>query len=294
MSINREALDKARSQFSAWQRGLVFEKKRFRNRSAAEAKKARAKILNRQKALRDAVVGGPLELGRYLRHEMGLEPNDKIGAPNIPRASLTPSEYQNPPLELEQELGATWEHLIQRGPASQPVFWLTCHIDWIEQGKLGPRGFDLKNALLVSAAKPNRETHTRNFLRRTGGIFVRANTSVLSDCTLARAWWRYTLAKEVEHVTGSGIAYEAAHEALHVSRPAWETLVMMSLRRITSLNQPMARSIIVEHLVRQLADTGKVTKERVQQAAFALGPLGLRRSLDHTKRANLTTAVGSG
>ena len=230
MSISSKALEKARSKFSAWQRGLVFEKKRFRNRSAAETKKARAKILSRQKTLHDAVAGGPSELGRYLRHEMGLEPNETIAAPPIPRASLTSSEYQNPPLELEQELGESWEHVIQRGSASQPVFWLTCHIDWIEQGKFGTRGFELKKALLVSAAKPNRETHTRNFLRRTGGIFVRANTSVLSDCTLARAWWRYTLAKEVAHVAGAEVSYQAAHEALHVSRPAWETLVMLSLQ----------------------------------------------------------------
>ena len=224
---------------------------------------------------------------------MGLELDETIEAPDIPRPRLTSSEYQNPPLELEQELGESWEHLIQRGSACQPVFWLTCHINWVEQGKLGTRGFELKKALLTSAAKPNRETHTRNFLRRTGGIFVRANTSVFSDCTLARAWWRYTLAKEVAHLAGAEVSYQAAHEALHISRPAWETLVGLSLRRITSLNQPKARSTIVENLVRQLADTGKVTKERVQEVAFALGPLGLRRSLDHTARENLTAAIGS-
>ena len=69
---------------------------------------------------------------------------------------------------------------------------------------------------------------------------------------------------------------------------------MMSLRRITSLNQPIARSMIVEHLVCQLADTGKVTKEQVQQAATALGPFGLRRSLVHTSRESLEAAMGFG
>ena len=291
MSINRDALEKAGLRFGDWQKRLVFEKKYFQDQSGLATKKARAKILSHQKILIEAVERGPVALGHYLRDELGLT-DHAISSPPVPRISLTPSEYQNPPVELERELGEHWENLIQRGPASRPVFWLVCHIDWIEQGRLGTKGFELKNALLASTDTPNREIQTRNFLRRTGGIFVRGNTSVLSDCTLARAWWRYTLAKEVAHASGDRISCEKAHEALHVSRPAWETLVMMSLRRITSLNQPIARSIIVERLVRQLAETGKVTKEQVQQAASALGPLGLRRSLDHTSRENLTAAIG--
>ena len=111
---------------------------------------------------------------------------------------------------------------------------------------------------------------------------MRGNTSVFSDCLLARAWWRYRLAKEVEKTTDGRITRTVAHKLLHRHRPSWEKLVMLSLKRLTTINQPSVRAAIVHHLSLKEVANGKFNQNDVETIATGMARASLRRSLDHT------------
>ena len=287
--MNERILNRVEPKFSAWQREITFDSKRYRHRKD-KGEPIREQVRPLQRVLERQVRSGPAGLARYLRGSLGLEPQEQISAPAFPRMALTPNEYLNPPIPLERELGRAWAKPVSARWASRPVFWLLCHIEWIEHGRLGAG--DLTAALLAAPSNPDLEGRIRNLLRRTGGIpYVRGKTSVFSDCTLARAWWRYRLSQEIEAVTDRDVSAATAHEVLHANRPAWETLVMLSLRRLTVLNQPRARAAIVRELSARLREDGTINKDQVRAAAIAIARVGLRHSVDHlghTALANIT------
>lgn len=277
--MDRSTLNQADERFGRWQQGIVFEKKYHKKTKGPDLRKIKGGIRDRQKELRKAVSAGTDSLGAYLRKQLGLNDSHPINAPTLDR-QLTPQEFVGPPVELEMELGAAWQEEITPQHAAMPHFWLLCHIKWIEQGKLGDSGSLLKEALLRGPRRGNAlESETRNFLRRTGGIFVRGNTSVLSDCTLSRAWWRYRLATDVARVTEDEMPQKLAHKVLHRSGPGWETFVMLALKRITAISQPAARAAIVVYLARH--PNLKFDKTAVKNTASTLARLGLRRSLGY-------------
>ena len=272
-------LDKSGTGFTRWQEEIVFEQKKHgkpehRNREILQ------QVRSRQRKLVSAVRRGRDALAAYLRDVLELHTEDEIERLPFPREQITPGEFLKPPVELEQELGAAWEKLSPR-LASRPLFWLLCHVAWIEEGRFGETGNLLEVAL--TGTDRDHEKRTRNFLRRTGGIFViRGNVSVFSDCIMARAWWRWRVAGQAAQATDGQINRDEAHVALHANRPAWEELAMLSLRRITVINQPRARAAIVVRMHRRLRETGKIQKQDVKQFAQEFARLGLRRSFEHT------------
>ncbi len=277
--MNSALIDAASPKFSNWQRGIVFEPKRHgkpgeRNRHVWKP------IRERQEELQSAIKGGHEGLGAYLRKSLHTG-RKAIGAPELPRPELTPDECQTPPVELERELWATWSGLIGPRFASRPVYWLLCHVEWIEQGRFGQAGHRLE-AALGSRRGTDLEAKTRNFLRHTGGIpHVRGKTSVFSDCPLARAWWRGHVAEEVARVAGADISANEAHSVLHVNRQTWETLAMLGVKQVTVISQPKARAAIVSHLRARLRENGRLQPADVREVATGLARLGLRRSLEH-------------
>lgn len=287
MAMDRSLLDRAAAPFSAWQRELVFEKKKYANHKD-RGESVRRDVSVRQRELLAAVSSGPVALGRYLRGKLDLGEKAAIGAPVFQRPKLTPGEYVNPPVPLETELGAAWADDVSPKEASRSAFWLLSHIDWIEQGRLGGAA-SLKEALLEGPGRGGTEGQVRNFLRRTGGLpLIRGKTSVFSDCTLARAWWRHRIASEVAEVTKDEVSAATAHWALHASRPAWERLTMLSLRRLTVMNHSRARAAIVSELARRLRTYGRINEQQVLAMAMAIARLGLRSSLHHVSMEALT------
>lgn len=294
--MNRTLIRRVDARFTRWQRELIFEVKRHGKWDEAPSE-VTAPIRERQERLIASVRGGPSQLGQYLREELGLGSADKIEAPPLPRDALTPSEYREPPLPLEREIGKEFKSSMssRRAQASSPLFWFLCHIVWIEQGSLGTNGHTLQEALLGGRKK--REARIRNLLRRTGGLaHVRGNISVFSDCPIARAWWRYALADEVARTTEGLIDQSAAHWLFHKSRECWETLVLVSLRRLTTISQAHARAAITQYLGEKVRTTsGGFDKKDVEAVAMTLARLSLRRSLDHTPLEELYRMVnGSG
>ena len=279
--MNRDLLRRADVRFTSWQRGLVFETKVHGNWDDA-ASEVKGPIRQRQTKLIESVSDGPVPLGRYLRTVLGLTGDEQIAALPFPRKALTPNEFREPPVELEQELGEAWKSTLGFRPAlaSSPLYWLLCHVVWIEEGRLGDSGVPLEQALL--SGSDAREAQIRNFLRRTGGLpRIRGNTSVFSDCLLARAWWRFRLAEEVAETTGGRISREAAHWLFHCHGQSWETLVTLSLKRITTINQKHARAAMAHHLGARVQTNGGFDQNDVKAIATSLARASLRRSLDY-------------
>lgn len=202
-----------------------------------------------------------------------------------------PGDLREPSIDLERELAAAWREHVRPRLAAQPLFWLLCHIEWIEQGCFGVGGSRLAQAFTAGHRDKTREGRTRNFLRRTGGLpVVRGNVSVFSDCPLARAWWRRRLAEEVERTTRRRIARSVAHEVFHSNRTAWEELVMASLRRATAINQPRARAAIVWQLNERLRSRGRITSRDVAAIAGSFARQSSQRSLEHVPWEELRTS----
>ncbi len=288
---DRALIDDLGAPFTRWQLGLILRKRDHVGGGEAGVGTIPAGIVKRQKDLDQALRGGPRTLGLYLREAINLGRGVEIQAPALPRLRLTSAEYRDPPLELEEEIGRAWDGLLHPNTASRPVFWTLCHIAWIEQEQLGTDGFGLHEALMAGHGEDSSERRTRNFLRRAGGLFAgRGNVSVYSDCTVARAWWRYEIARQVAAVTaraGSPLSRRSAHRALHVNRPAWEQLIMLSLRRLTVINDARARAQLVCYLQRVLRGGRPVRKTHVSTAAVAVARLALGRSITMTPWTDL-------
>lgn len=276
---NRPLVEAISPKFSNWQQRIVFDQGRH-GKPSRENRDVWNPIRERQKELRLALRGGPKALGAYLRHTLDIG-GKQIGAPELPRSQLTPDECQTPPVELERELWAAWSGLRRRF-TSQPVYWLLCHVEWIEQGRFGQVGPRLEAALIGRRGK-DLEAKTRNFLRHTGGIpHERGKTSVFSDCPLAAAWWRGHVAEQVSLIEGVGMSADEVHRVLHLHRPAWERLAMLGVQKVTVISQPNARAAIVSRLAERLRENGRLQPADVDEIAASVARLGLRRSLHDT------------
>ena len=57
---------------------------------------------------------------------------------------------------------------------------------------------------------------------------------------------------------------------------------MLSLKRITTINQPSARAAIAYHLGERMRTNGRFDQKDVEAISTRLARVSLRRSLDHT------------
>ncbi len=289
--MNDDILGRVEAPFSAWQQAIVFDAKRYKRwKDRGESVKTEVRV--RQRALERAVCNGPDVLGRYLRKQLGIDADERIGAPPFPREALSVNEYRDPPRELEVDLGRAWATAVSPRWASRAFYWLLCHVDWIEQGRLGEG--NLRPMLMEGGRDRELEGRVRNLLRRTGGIpVIRGKVSVFSDCTLARAWWRHRLSQEIARVTNGETPAQKAHRILHHNRPAWERLALLSIRRVTVINHAEARAAVVDQLGRRLEADGRIREKHVQRIAGTIARVGLRYSIPHVGNALMAEAMYS-
>ena len=241
---------KAATRFSEWQKGLVWIHRQHKRASEAEREARRSRVRVRQQELLEAIDGGCSQLSAYLRRELQIPKDDGFKAPPMPRR-LIGAEIREPPVELELAVGRKWREAIRPAQASLPLFWARCYIDWLDERLIDG---DLLASFTLGgradhqgqgddAEVMRQEAQTRNFLRRLCGIpVVRFNVSVLSDCTLSRAWWRFRVADiTAENCEGSASS-EQVHRILHTSNQAWEELVRLAVRRNYSNKSPKSAS----------------------------------------------------
>lgn len=272
--MNEGLLEMVGPRHTTWQRAVVYDQGRHGKPSRSN-KGVWAPVRERQKELREAVENGHQVLGAYLRDALKIG-SEEIGAPPFPRPRVTPEEFRRPPPELEWELHGAWTTVTPR-LASRPLFWLLCHVAWIEDSRFGETGHRLTQALTAGGGRSGIEGETRTFLRRTGGIpHERGKTTVFSDCPLARAWWRCRIAEEVAaHGT---LTRDDAHFALRANHQAWERLAMLSVKQLVIINQPIARATVVAGLSGRLRNGGNIGPADVKEEAQVCARAGLRQS----------------
>ena len=252
--------------FSDWQRGLTVTAKIDQPKDDVEA---------RQDQLRGAVHGGSGMFAAYLRDQLGVPTDEALDAPALPRP-LDPSEFRDPPFELEREAYDQWRGQVTPNLASQPLFWALCHIAWLEAGLLGER-IDTAFLGTIGAGSPEKtqEAATRNLLRRIGGLpHERGKVSVLNDCPIARAWWRGRLGETSASAAHGMLDDELAHRVLHASNDAWARLVGDSVRRITAINHASVRGAVIWQYRGASRDNGGLDGKEMQSAIRLLARQG--------------------
>lgn len=252
--------------FSDWQRGLTLWNKP--HQSATD-------VHERQVALREAVHGGSATFVAYLEGELGTAVGEWSNAPDLPR-SLDPSEFRDPPFQLEREIYEAWRDVVKARFASQPLFWTRNHAVWIDQGRLGEQ---LAPALLgaLQSGKPmtNDEAATRNLLRRMGGLpHVRGKVSVIQDCPLSRCWWRGQIAEGAARASHGELDGETAHRVLHSTNDAWDRFAGDSVKRITVINHASVRAAVICQYRDASRETGGVNPYEMQDAVRLLARHG--------------------
>ena len=247
----------SRAAFRDWQSSLIYQGKRHKSQSEADQAAIQRDTARRQQELAEAIAGGPHAVRRFLC-DMASNPRVAtllVDLPALPRP-LTEAEMAQTTLHVDREVSGVLDSWgITPMLAGESSFWALCHARWIGD-EMFPDGVARVFAGGEKTATDS-EAMTRTFLRRVCGLPVeRGNTSVITDCALSAAWWRFRLASEVSNTLvneGEALTIAQAHRVLQGS-VVWETFVLNMIRRLASLNAPRARAAVVlalhEHSLR--------------------------------------------
>lgn len=286
----------SRAAFRDWQSDLIFQGKRHQRRTDEEKQTIQQETARRQQALAEAIGEGPHAVQALLYSQLGSGDAgallDKL--PRLP-GRLTEAEMAQTTFHVDREISIALNNWgIKPMLAGEPSFWALCHARWI-----GDEMFPDGVARVFAGGDKVTEDHeamTRTFLRRVCGLPVeRGNTSVITDCPLSAAWWRYRVASEVSDTLvneGEALTVAQAHRVLQ-SSVVWETFVMNMIRRLASINAPRARAAVVlalhEHSIRNHGRA--VPREIVSDCMQRVAQLGDRFSFARIEWARLAEAA---
>lgn len=324
--INRELLAAAAEQYGDWQRNVTWDD--GDRRSTIEERKVR----EQQENLVTATEIGCTATAQYLISAVPLAA-ELLGSIRQLSTTRTVDEMKRPPILVERDWYADLSSSplvdavsqsnshgpelkqLDRTLAAQPVFWYAAHAMWIGRERFEPTPFavfcEIRGTQGVSE-RGRLEACTRNFLRRTSGLpLARGASSVLSDCLVARGFWRTQIAMEVSETLVAertlpvgdyrrgaqrGVPELTAmdcHRLLH-SNGLWARLVELSVRRVASVNAPRARAALLAAL-HQADELGvRVTAKAVQGAIVELGRVASGFNLHHACWDRLVDAAVSG
>ena len=171
----------------------------------------------------------------------------------VPMWKFTSKEFKNLPACTEEKI---YNHWINLSPsvASRPGFWAQTVTDLARADSIVPAthlagpvegcGQKQIEEALINQDSVATDACVRRILRRMSGIFyARGNRSVFSDCTLARAWWRERLVRQVEHKTG--IDAKVLGTVLRHSKEHWESLVTAMVSRSTVFGNTVVQNAFV-------------------------------------------------
>lgn len=238
----------SRAAFRDWQSDLIYQGKRHKSQSEADQIAIRQDTARRQQVLAEAIARGSHAVRGFLC-DMTSSPEAVAlltQMPALPRP-LTEAEMAQTTFHVDREVSRVLDDWgITPMLAGESSFWALCHARWIGD-EMFPDGVARVFAGGEKTASDT-EAMTRTFLRRVCGLPVeRGNTSVITDCPLSAAWWRYRLAVEVSDTLvneGEVLTVAQAHRVLQGS-VVWETFVLNMIRRLASVNAPRARAAVV-------------------------------------------------
>ena len=286
----------SRAAFRDWLSGLFYQAKRHKSQSEADQAVIRHDTAQRQQVLVEAINRGPHAVRDFLCNmTSGLEAAALLdGLPALPRP-LTTAEMAQTTLHVDREVSSVLDDWgISPMLAGESSFWALCHARWIGD-EMFPDGVARVFAGGEKTAS-DKEAMTRTFLRRVCGLPVeRGNTSVITDCALSAAWWRFRLAKEVSDTLekeGEALTVAQVHRLLQGS-VVWETFVLNMIRRLASLNAPRARAAVVLalHEYSEQHSGRTVPRESVTSCMQNVARLGDRFSFSHVDWTQLADAA---
>ena len=244
-------------------------------------------LARRQDELQAIVRHGEESLARYLQDKMGVGSSSAQtlanAVPALPNP-LTTEEMKELPVYAEQRLyGAIGT--ISRKEAASSAFWTACHAVWIDQGMFE----DLPTIFLERLQGETVDAQTRNFLRRTGGVDerIRGKVSVLTDCPIARAWWRMNTAHLAAEASEGRLDAIVAHRILHQSA-IWVELCEVSVKRLTAVTSSRACAALLLAMLEKGVEDGSHKKQCTQSALRWLGRRSHSYALDYTPLDILT------
>ena len=255
----------SRTAFREWQSVLIYQGKRHKNLPEADKTAIQRDTAQRQQVLAAAIARGPHAVRDFLCSiASSLETAGMLNSlPTLPRP-LTEAEMAQTTFHVDREVSIVLDDWgITPMLAGESSFWALCHARWIGDGMF-PDGV---GRVFAGGEKTTSDTEamTRTFLRRVCGLPVeRGNTSVITDCPLSAAWWRFRLAVEVSDTLsgeGENLTVAQAHRVLQGS-VVWETFVMNMIKRLASLNAPRARAAVVLALNEHAQQSGGRTVPR--------------------------------
>lgn len=282
--------------FRQWQASYIYVKSRFKDQNSDSARAARTDVQRCQQTLLDSLSNGPEATRDYLCDELLNGDTDALA--QFPKISgpLTPVAMKDLPACDEKIIhGALIDQGLVPAVAAESSFWALCHTRWIGEGIFGS---DLTEIFTAGGTRGT-EARTRNFLRRTGGLHgVRGYTSVITDCPISAAWWRVSLATEIQHTIsvepGPSLSFEDTHGILRI-KPMWTTLIDLSVHRVTAINVRRARAAVVTATAAHLSDgNSRIRKPQIQDAIQSVGALAYRYNLYNADWDMLVTAALNG
>ncbi|MXW41499.1 MAG: hypothetical protein F4124_04310 [Acidimicrobiia bacterium] len=277
----------SRDRFDDWQKSLIYEK-------GLAASDQLVAAINQQQ-LETVVEAGPRRVREYLLERLGVVDRRQAedAVPRLPNP-LTVAEMQKLPVHAEREIAMSLKD-ITPVQAADPAFWTLCHAIWIGNWMFDA---DVAAVFMEGGRAGNSEQRTRNFLRRLGGLHrVRGSVSVLTDCPISAAWWRYRTAvaasrQASEH--GTVLSVVEAHQVLQRSQ-VWENLAGWSVKRVTSLNAPYAKAAVISVLARHdLTTNGAKPQQQIQSVMRSVAQLGHTHSLFGIEWQQLVHAAEGG
>lgn len=265
-----------------WQADSIFEQKRHKGTPKRELRGLREQITERQRELVRYVDSGTSALTDYMQDKLRITDDLLSVVPSLSR-KMTLDEFRDPTFEIELALAKSMVGQITRAQARQPAFWFVSILEWIRSDMLPA---NLSEALLVGQSRATQqellEHQTRNFIRRTGGIdVVRGNISVLSDCSVSRAWWRRTIAEDAAQASNGEIDVDSAHRILHAHNDEWEGFALDALRRLPVTSHPHLRAAVLCAFPDAKRGDGAAKRPKLQATARNLGRLGPTASMRH-------------
>ena len=235
----------------------------------------------RQEELQTVVGRGKESLAGYLYDKIGIESGSSRAlegaVPTLPNP-LTTEEMKELPAYAEQRLYDAIGTISLREAASS-AFWTACHAVWISQAVFD----DLVAVFLEHRLGETVDAQTRNFLRRTGGVDdrIRGKISVLTDCPIARAWWRMNTATRAAEASEGRLDTVVAHRILRQSA-IWVELCEVSVKRLTAVTSSRACAALLLAMLEKGIEDGSHKKQCTQSALRWLGRRSHSYALDYT------------
>ena len=225
-----------------------------------ENKPGGAELAEWQRYAVEAAESGSRRFARYLLSETGFNhPSDLLY--KVPKLinplTWRESAHDTVSAQVEFDLVTATDSIdVRPSDAVQPAFWSAIMITWMTDGTV-PNNWTTQTIVNTQHS----DNKVRMLCRRIGGLpHVRGNTSVLTDCTFGRAWWRVKTAQRTALASEGHLEEQQAYEILR-DKGTWTDLADDLVKRAAVMCHPRALAAVLVHV----RDTGGKARQAVRR-----------------------------